>query len=373
MPLQSVGLRNNLLAYMRAHDGDNMSFYAYTQVSENTYRERFGLDFEDFAVGQHFRHRPGVTVSQQDNVDEALDSLNSAMIHYDTRYAAQTTWKRELMVSTVTLQRLIGMSSKTFGRKRSITGFSEIAMTAPVFGGDTLYAESEILATDPADDPRLGAVTVLCRGLNQDDKEIARLKYRVLVWRRGQHPEDRDQDPRAAEEPRFLAHRHEPDACFTEQVGLFFEDARAGESFIHWPRRSILRDEAMQHAWRALELAPQYHDLEWAAQHANKELMLPEAWMITAATAMTTRTFGRVVANLGWTDIVLDHRVVAGDTIESQSTILGKRESKSRPNEGILTVETRAHNQRGERVLSYERKLLVYKRDAETPYAAAGY
>jgi len=88
---------------------------------------------------------------------------------------------------------------------------------------------------------------------------------------------------------------------------------------------------------------------------------------------MTTRTFGRVVANLGWTDIEFHGKVAPGDTLESESTILGKRESKSRPSEGILSVETRAHNQRGEAVLSYRRNLLVYMRAAETPYAAAGY
>lgn len=80
-----------------------------------------------------------------------------------------------------------------------------------------------------------------------------------------------------------------------------------------------------------------------------------------------------MVANLGWTDIRLPAPVYAGDTAEAESTIVDKRESKSRPNEGILTVDTRARNQRGELVLSYRRNLLVYKRNAETPYGAAGY
>ena len=62
----------------------------------------------------------------------------------------------------------------------------------------------------------------------------------------------------------------------------------------------------------------------------------------------------------------------AGD-VGVESTIVDKRESKSRPNEGILTVDTRAYNQRRELVLSYRRNLLVYKRTAETPYAKAGY
>jgi itaconyl-CoA hydratase len=353
-----------------------MGMHAYSRLAENRFRERFGLDFEDFRVGQKFRHRPGVTLSQQDNVDEALDTINAAMVHYDAKYAGQTAWKRELMVSTVTLQRLIGMSSKTFGRKHTLAGFSEIAMTAPVFGGDTLYAQSEILAVAPADDGDFGAVTVLCRGINQDEREIARVTYRVLVWRAGRHPEDRAGSSPAAvpvEESRFLAHRAEADGALTEQVGLFFEDCQAGETFVHWPRRTMLREEGMQHAWRSLELAPQYHDLDWIAQHGDGVFRFTEPWIVGVATAMTTRTFGRVVANLGWTDVSFGAAVAAGDTLEAESTILDKRDSKSRPNEGILGVETRAYNQRRELVMRYQRRLLVYRRDADTPYAAAGY
>ena len=79
------------------------------------------------------------------------------------------------------------------------------------------------------------------------------------------------------------------------------------------------------------------------------------------------------MANLGWVDTVLPNPVYPGDTVEAESNIVEKRESRSRPNEGILTVDTRARNQRGELVVSYRRNLLVYRRDAQTPYAAAGY
>lgn len=350
-----------------------MSFYAYHRIAENRYRERFGLDFEDFAVGQRFLHRPGVTITQQDNLDEALDTLNAAMLHYDANYAAKTTWKKPLMVSTITLQRMIGMSSKTLGRKHEILGFKEIAMTGPVFGGDTLYAESEILAVENLVSAEVGEVTVQCRGINQDGKEVARVTYRVAVWKRGQHPEDRAIPGERVAEARFASHQQLPDGAWMEIVGLFFEDCQDNDTFVHWPRRTFLRDEGMEHAYRSLELAPQYHDLDWVAKHGEHQFRFSEPWVITVATAMTTRTFGRVVANLGWTDIEFQNRLAPGDTLESESTILGKRESKSRPNEGILSVETRAHNQKGEPVLSYRRKLLVYKRDAETPYAAAGY
>ena len=65
--------------------------------------------------------------------------------------------------------------------------------------------------------------------------------------------------------------------------------------------------------------------------------------------------------------------VFAGDTLYAESEVLDKRESKSRPNEGILGVETRAYNQDGKLVVSYKRNLLVYRRNADTPYAKAGY
>lgn len=87
---------------------------AYYHLGDGLYAERFGLGFEHLSAGQRFVHRPGITFSQQDNVSEALDSINSAMVHYDDCYAGLTDWKRPLMVSTLTLQRLIGMTSKTF-------------------------------------------------------------------------------------------------------------------------------------------------------------------------------------------------------------------------------------------------------------------
>lgn len=346
-----------------------MSFYAYVRAGEARYQERFGLAFEEFEAGQRFRHRPGVTLSQQDNADEALDTLNAAMLHYDAHYAAQTVWKQPLMVSTITIQRVIGMASRTFGRKKAIAGFSEIALTGPLFGGDTLYAESEILARRDAGGD-VGIVTVASRGVSAAGKEVAKLTYDLAVYKRGRHPEDTQHAP--AEEERFRAYE-ERDGAFIERYGIFFEDARAGETFIHAPRRTFYRDEAVEHAFRSLEVNPQYHDQTWIERHGGGRQRIQETWLITAATAATTRTFGRVVANLGWTDVKLPTPVYAGDTTESESTIVDKRESKSRPNEGILTVDTRAYNQRRELVLSYRRNLLVYKRTAQTPYAGAGY
>ncbi len=333
-----------------------MTFHAYLRAGDARYQERFGLDFEEFAVGQRFRHRPGVTLSQQDNADDALDTLNAAMLHYDAHYAAQTVWKQPLMVSTVTMQRVIGMASRTFGRKHSIVGFAEIALTGPVFGGDTLYAESEVRGVRDFD-AQQGIVTVVSRGITAAGKEVARITYDIAIYKRGRHPDDAGH-PRLppVDEERFLLYATDADGALVERYGIFYEDARPGETFVHYPRRTFYRDEAVEHAWRSLEATPQFHDQSWIERHQDGRHRIQETWVITAATAATTRTFGRVVANLGWTDIKLPTPVYAGDTTESESTIVDKRESKSRPHEGILTVDTRAHNQRGELVLSYRQE-----------------
>jgi itaconyl-CoA hydratase len=323
-------------------------FTAYHRIGANRYQERYGLDFEDFAVGQRFRHRPGLTLSQQDNADEALDTLNGAMLHYDAHYAAATTWQRPLMVSTLTLQRLVGMASKTYGRRRAILGFDDITMNGPLFGGDTLYAESEIADVDAAS----ATIRALIRGRKADGTEVARITCRMAMEQRAAGG-----DP--AREDRFAAYHAGDDGALVEQVGLWFEDCVAGESFVHTPRRRFFQEEVAAHAWRSVDLVPQES--------------VPETFVVAAVTALTTRTFGRVVANLGWTDVQLPARVSVGDTIEAESTILDSRDSRSRPGEGIISVATRARNLHGVEVLSYRRTLLVYRRGATAPYAAAGY
>ena len=343
---------------------------AYSKLGHGRYRERFGLAFEDFAIGQRFRHRPGITFSQQENADDALDTFNGAMLHFDAHYAAHTPWERPLMVSTLTLQRAIGMASKTFGRRKAIPRFKEIVMTGPVFGGDTLYAESEILGTAEAD-ADTGVVTVRTVMVKPDGAPVARLEYQVPVYRRGCGPAEDGGEP--VDEARFAAYRTDAEGCLVEQAGLFFEDFAAGETYVHFPRRSFSAVEATRQLRRTLELSPQAYDSAWSGDGEGGARHIPEAFLIGAATALTTRTFGRVVANLGWYDIELPVPVMDGDIVEAESDVIDARVSRSREGEGVLTVDTRLFNQRRELVLSFRRKLLVCRQSGAGLYTRAGY
>lgn len=340
-------------------------FSAYEIVAAGRYRERFGLAFEQFEVGQRFRHRPGLTLSQQDNKDEALDTLNQAMLHYDAAYAAATEWEHPLLVSTLSLQVTIGMTSKTFGRKRRIVSFEDIALTRPVFGGDTLYAESEILArADEPGDDEVGRLSVVTRGVNQRAEVVCAVTYTALVERAGLAAAARQDDERLA------SHRAIAPSVYLEQVGLAFEDLRPGETWEHRPGKTFLAEESVRHALRALEQSPRLTEGQRA--RPGGRLAINEVYVVGAVTALTTKTLGKVVANLGWKDVQLPHPVCAGDTVYAESTILDTRASRSRPTQGIAHVGTRAFNQDGALVCAYERRLLVY-RQGQGPYARAGY
>lgn len=351
------------------------NFLAYIQISNNRYRENFGLHFEDFAVGQKFKHRPGVTLSQQDNKDEAIETINNAQLHYDAHYAAQTEWKNCLGVSTLTLQNILGMTWKTFGRQQRIIGCDDISMTFPVFGGDTLYAESEIMGKkDYPENSDVGIVEVITTGINQNQKVVCKIQYQILIYKKGKHPLDKNLQPDVYNLPdeKFSGYRKLADNEYMEQVGIYYEGFEIGETYEHFPARTFTAEESRMHALRSLEWNPLYADLNYIKKFNNDQFVIYEPFLIGVVTALTTRTFGRVVANLQWKNIQLPQPLYANETIHAESTILSKRESKSRPSQGIVQANTRAFNQDGKLVCSFERHFLIYKQ-GQGPYEAAGY
>ena len=123
---------------------------------------------------------------------------------------------------------------------------------------------------------------------------------------------------------------------------------------------------------RSADLSARNVDTAYNQKVYGGEALISETLMLSVVTALTTKTFNKVVANLGWKNIQFPTLVRAGDTIYAESEVLGKRESQSRPTQGVLHIRTRAVNQRGEEVCSFERRLLIYRRGLG-PYEAAGY
>ncbi|GMG86333.1 MaoC family dehydratase [Biformimicrobium ophioploci] len=166
---------------------------AVKQVGENRYRETFGRYFDDFKVGDTYEHRPGRTITETDNTWFTLLTMNTHPAHFDKEYAAGTEFGKPLVCSPFTVALMVGMSVTDISQKAIANlGWDDIRMTAPLFVGDTLYAESEVLETrESRSRPNQGIVTVRTRGIKQDGTEVCSFVRKVLVWKRGAEMEDK--------------------------------------------------------------------------------------------------------------------------------------------------------------------------------------
>ncbi|WP_196884872.1 MaoC family dehydratase [Aureivirga sp. CE67] len=352
-----------------------MMFLAYAKLNQDEYFEVFGLDFEDFEIGQKFIHRPGITITQQDNKSECLDTLNGAWMHYDQNYAKDTEWKNCLGVSTLSVQYILGLTWKTFSRKKRITTIENITIPKPFFGGDTFYTESEILDINVnAGDDDCGEILVRTSGINQKKEVFTIIEYIVLIYKKGKHPFYGDKRFNySLKSEKFSAYFQKDKNEWIERSGIYLEDFKKGEIYHHFPFKYISQSEAIKHALHSGNNDSKYIDpLYSKSLMLENKVPITEAYLLSIVCASTTKTFGRVVANLGWKNIHFTREVYPEEQIRVISKILGKRNSKSRPDQGILNVESYWIDDKGDKVVSFERTLLLYKKD-KAPYENSGY
>jgi acyl dehydratase len=155
-------------------------------------RETFGRHYEDFEIGDVYEHRPGRTITEADNTWFTLLTMNKHPLHFDAEYAAKTEFGRPLVNSCLTLSIVVGMSVSDVSYKAiGNLGWNDVKLTAPVFAGDTLYAESEVLAKrESKSRPTQGIVTVRTRGTTQGDKVCITFERTILVPKRGHAIDD---------------------------------------------------------------------------------------------------------------------------------------------------------------------------------------
>ena len=149
-----------------------------------------GRFFEDFEVGDVYQHPLGRTVTTTDNIWFTLLTQNTAPIHFDHHYAAQTTFGKPLVDSTFTLALVTGQSVADISQNVFANlGWDEVRLPNPVFEGDTIYSQSEVLEKrESRSRPNVGIVTVKTTGYNQDGKTVIAFKRIIMVYKRGQAP-----------------------------------------------------------------------------------------------------------------------------------------------------------------------------------------
>lgn len=152
---------------------------------------------------------------------------------------------------------------------------------------------------------------------------------------------------------------------YRETSGLHYEDFEVGDTFEHRPGRTITEVDNIWMTLLTMNVQPVHFDAVYAAKTEWKKMLVDSTLTLAIVTGMSVRTVSaKVVANLGWDKVKLSHPVFAGDTLYAETTVLSKRDSQSRPTQGIVTVRTRGINQNGVDVISFERTMLIYKQGA---------
>jgi len=149
-----------------------------------------GRCFEDFEEGMIIRHAIGRTITAADNTWFTLLTNNSNPIHFNRHYAEQTEFGQPLVNSTFTLAVLVGLTVADVSQNGINLGWKEINIPAPLFEGDTLYAQTEILNTREAKSrPNMGIVGIKTTGFKQNGTVVMILERTILVYKRGHVPE----------------------------------------------------------------------------------------------------------------------------------------------------------------------------------------
>ena len=161
--------------------------------SPHRYREDIGRYFEDFEVGDVYEHRPGRTITESDNIWFTLLTMNTHPLHFDLEYAAKSEFGKPLVNSGFTLAMVAGMSVSDVSQKAIANlGWADIKLPAPVFHGDTIYAESEVLdKRESKSRPNQGIVRIRTTGKKADGTVFMTFERKFLVPKQGHGVDDR--------------------------------------------------------------------------------------------------------------------------------------------------------------------------------------
>ena len=146
--------------------------------------------YEDFAVGDVYRSAVGRTVTETDNLLFTMLAMNTNELHFNEEAARASEWGRPLVNSTFTLALVLGLSVRDTTEAGGVNlGWQEIRLPNPVFVGDTIWSETEVLsARESTSRPDQGIVTVRTRGLNQREETVCDFERSFLIPRRDSRP-----------------------------------------------------------------------------------------------------------------------------------------------------------------------------------------
>ena len=161
---------------------------------------------------------------------------------------------------------------------------------------------------------------------------------------------------------------------FRETFGRYYEDFQVGDTYQHRPGRTITQHDNVSFTLLTMNTHPMHFDEEYAKHSEFGRCIVCSPLTVALMVGMSvTDVSQKAIANLGWTDIKLTRPLFAGDTLYAESEVLDKRESKSRPTAGLVTIKTVGLNQDGVKVCEFNRTMLIMKRTGNDVEVKANY
>ena len=145
--------------------------------------------------------------------------------------------------------------------------------------------------------------------------------------------------------------------------GRAYEDMAMGDVYPHRLGRTITDADNIWFTLITCNPNPIHFDAHYAAQTEWGRMLVDSTFTLALVTGLSVADVSMNAVNLGWDEVKLPHPVFAGDTIYARSEVLALRESRSRPQMGIVTLRTVGYNQNNQTVIEFKRTILVYKRD----------
>ena len=150
---------------------------------------------------------------------------------------------------------------------------------------------------------------------------------------------------------------------FREDPGLYYEDFEVGDIYEHWPGRTVTETDNIWFTNLTMNTHPAHFDLNYASHTEVGKPLVNSAFTLSLVIGMAvSSTSQKSIANLGWEEIKIPAPVFVGDTLYSETHVLDKRESKSRPTQGIVRVRHIGRNQDNVVVMDMVRSFLATKR-----------
>ena len=150
---------------------------------------------------------------------------------------------------------------------------------------------------------------------------------------------------------------------YRETFGRYFDDFEIGHIYEHRPGRTITDADNVWFTLLTMNTHPAHFDYEFAKKTEFGKPLVCSPFTVALMVGMSVSDVSqKAVANLGWQDIRLTHPLFPGDTLYAESEVIDKRNSQSRPEQGVVTVRTTGKNQHGETVCTFARTMLIWKR-----------